>query len=131
LKSLIAETEVVEAKAEKDWYEEFYFLKHLYTGEREASYTSGCGWFFSDFLQEYDERVRDIVHLLYPTVSDPLYTDNLEEKYYESIYAEIEETECEKRDELNEQFNDLFRQYLAKQDWHRFIQPVLDEVCGR
>ena len=119
--ALVAETKK-ECKNEDDG--EFYFLQNLYTGEREATYCSGHGWSFTTFKDVFDKRIKEITEQLYPIIAAPLHHTDEEECYFNENFELFDEQECEKKFELEYQFQELFYQYLRKQDWKRFIPEV-------
>lgn len=105
-----------------------YFLFECYTGEKEASYESGCGWYWITFssmlsyysldfahgylvfvLEKYISNFSD--HELYDWINEIFYEDSMVYDYYSIDECD----ECViKQSDLDLSLSDFFSKYLEK-----------------
>ena len=120
-------------KGEYTEYEhECIFLEQLYTGQRTASYCPGCGWFFQNYVDVFEEEITEFFRKTYPLIAEYPCEEQLERFYNDEIqiFGQLTVSFEEAGMLIENDYVELFKDYLRICKWERFIEPVRAIVMG-
>ena len=116
------------------FHRRFFFLDRLHTGEREDGWEACHVWEFPSFKDEFDKRIGRMMDFHYPEMTGSLAQNKAEQEYYNEHNVQhrgFRGVEYDRRLHIELEFMELFHNYLAAQDWHRFIEPAREAIRSR